>query len=200
MAMKHLIPVLPLIALLSSCATAIEKPDYELLLKDDTKELRHYPDLPVVSTPMGGMEARNDSFGKLFRYISGNNEAEQKVEMTSPVFMEGSPKDEAPAKSGTMSFLIPSKVAKAGTPAPTGEEVALRQITGGTVATINFKGWRDEAKRELAIQKLVKWIASRGWKAKGEPFFAIYDPPWTPEILRTNEVWLRVEVPEPPKN
>ena len=194
--MKRAILLLPFAALLSSCATAIEKPDYELLLKDDTRELRKYDNLPVVSTPMGGMGERNDSFGKLFQYISGNNEGQQKVKMTSPVFMEGSAKDKAPAKSGTMSFLIPSKVAKAGTPAPTGRDVQLKQITGGTIATINFKGWRDERKREVAVEKLRVWVDSKGWKAKGEPFFAIYDPPWIPELFRTNEVWLRVDTPE----
>ena len=110
--------------------------------------------------------------------------------------MEGSAKDKAPAKSGTMSFLIPSKVAAAGTPAPKGQDVRLKQITGGTIATINFKGWRSEEKRELAVKKLRDWVDSKGWKAKGEPFFAIYDPPWTPEIFRTNEVWLRVDAPD----
>lgn len=195
--MKKITVLLPLVIVLASCATAIEKPDYELLLKDDTKELRRYADLPVVSTPMGGMDGRNDSFGKLFRYISGANQEKQKVEMTSPVFMEGSPKDEAAPGSGTMSFLIPAEVARAGSPEPTGPNVALRKIPGGTVATINFKGWRDEEKRTAAVEKLVTWAESRGWEAQGEPFFAIYDPPWIPELFRTNEVWLRVAVPDP---
>jgi hypothetical protein len=145
--MKQFTFLLPLTALLSSCAIAIEKPDYEVIEREDTRELRKYADLPVVSAPMGGMAERNDSFGKLFRYISGDNKPKQKVSMTSPVFMEGSHKDQAPAKSGTMSFLVPTDVAKTGTPDPTGKEVSLRKITGGTIATINFKGWRSEAKR-----------------------------------------------------
>ena len=193
--MKPFQLLLPLIALISSCAVAIEKPDYEVIEREDTRELRKYADLPVVSAPMGGMNERNDSFGKLFKYISGENKPQQKVSMTSPVFMEGSPKDQAPAKSGTMSFLVPSEVAKAGTPDPTGQDVRLRKITGGTIATINFKGWREEAKRAAAVKKLQDWAKTKGWKAKGEPFFAIYDPPWTPEILRRNEVWLHVETP-----
>ena len=194
--MRHFHFLLPLAALLSSCAIAIEKPDYEVLLRDDTRELRKYDDLPVVSAPMGGMGQRNDSFGKLFKYISGDNKPQQKISMTSPVFMEGSPKDEAPAKSGTMSFLVPTAVAKAGTPDPAADDLSLRKITGGTIATINFKGWSEEPKRQLAIEKLQAWIKTKGWKTKGEPFFAIYDPPWTPEFLRRNEVWLHVDTGE----
>lgn len=181
-----------LLVLLAGAAFAIEKPDYDVLQKNGKLELRKYADLPVVSAPMAGMNQRNDSFGQLFQYISGANKGEQKIKMTSPVFMEGSHKDRAPAKSGTMSFMIPSKVAKEGTPDPTGSAVSLGKIKGGTIAAIRFKGWKSEADRKDAIDRLQAWVREQGWKSAGEPFFAIYNPPWTPEFMRRNEVWLRV--------
>ena len=46
-----------------------------------------------------------------------------------------------------------------------------------------------------AIKKLQGWAKTNGWKTKDQPFFAIYDPPWIPEIMRRNKVWLHVEVP-----
>ncbi len=182
-----------LLILLSGAAFAIEKPDYQVLQKDGKLELRKYADLPVVSAPMAGMNQRNDSFGQLFQYISGANKDQQKIKMTSPVFMEGSHKDKAPAKSGTMSFLVPANIAKAGTPDPTGKEVRLAKIGGGTIAAIRFKGWKSEVARKSAIDDLRAWVKTRGWKADGQPFFAIYNPPWTPGFLRRNEVWLRVK-------
>jgi DNA gyrase inhibitor GyrI len=177
----------------ASAAFGIEKPGYEVLRKNGKIELRKYEDLPVVSAPMAGMNQRNDSFGQLFQYISGANAKQQKIKMTAPVFMEGSHKDRAPAKSGTMSFLIPSKVAMAGSPDPSGDGVNLGKINGGTIAAIRFKGWKSEAARKAAIDDLQDWVKSQGWKADGQPFFAIYNPPWTPEFMRRNEVWLRVK-------
>lgn len=179
--------------LLPSCAATTEKPDYEVLEKDGKCELRQYADIPVASAPMAGMNQRNDSFRTLFRYISGDNAQQEKISMTSPVFMESSPKDKAAANSGTMSFMIPSEIAKKGTPKPDSNKVAIRNITGGTIATIRFKGWRNEDKRTAAVKQLEQWATKKGWKAKGKPFFAFYNPPWTPEILRRNEVWLHVD-------
>ena len=184
-----------LLILLTGTAFAIEKPDYTVLQKNGKMELRRYADLPVVSAPMAGMNQRNDSFGQLFQYISGANKAEQKIKMTSPVFMEGSHKDRAPANSGTMSFMIPSDVAKVGSPDPTGKNVSLKKIKGGTIAAIRFKGWKSEAARKTAIDNLQAWVKQQGWRAEGQPFFAIYNPPWTPEFMRRNEVWLRVKAP-----
>lgn len=187
--MKLLVPVL---IVLSGAVSAIEKPDYEVLRKDGKLELRKYADLPVVSAPMAGMNERNDSFGRLFQYISGANRDQAKIKMTAPVFMEGSHKDRAPANSGTMSFLIPSQVARAGSPEPAGNDVRLGKIAGGTIAAIRFKGWKSETARKNAIDTLEAWVTQQGWTSEGRPFFAIYNPPWTPEFMRRNEVWLRV--------
>lgn len=187
--------LVPLFILLTGPALATEKPDYDVLQKDGKMELRKYADLPVVSAPMAGMNQRNDSFGQLFQYISGANQDEQKIKMTAPVFMEGSHKDRAPANSGTMSFMIPAKVAQAGSPDPTAKNVRLDKIKGGTIAAIRFKGWKSEAARKAAIDKLQTWAKQQGWEADGKPFFAIYNPPWTPEFMRRNEVWLRVKPP-----
>jgi hypothetical protein len=57
---------------------------------DGKYELRDYPALTVVETPMTrrGNEA-DGSFNRLFRFIAGGNEARQKIAMTTPVFMSG---------------------------------------------------------------------------------------------------------------
>jgi DNA gyrase inhibitor GyrI len=167
-----------------------EEPEFELLEKDGAFELRKYPRIPVASAPMDGMGERNDSFRKLFRYISGDNEEKQKIAMTAPVFMADDAADAADGKPGTMSFMLPAKVAEAGAPAPDGKDVTLATIDGGRVATLRFKGWRSEDERREAADKLGKWIAEKGWTAAGEPIFAFYDPPWTPEFMRRNEVWV----------
>ena len=57
---------------------------------------------------------------------------------------------------------------------------------------IRFKGHRSETKRLEAVQALQSWVRGKGWSTTGDPFFAYYDPPWTPEAARRNEVWLRI--------
>lgn len=173
----------------SLAAHAIEKPTYESISKEGDFEVRKYAAIPVVSAPMDNMGKRDESFRSLFRYISGENVDKKKIAMTSPVFME----DGEEKKEGRMSFMIPAKVSAKGAPAPNAEDVSVSEIGGGTFAVLRFKGWRDGAKQEKATGDLAKLVADAKLKPIGKPFFAFYDPPWTPELLRRNEIWQRVK-------
>jgi DNA gyrase inhibitor GyrI len=168
---------------------AIEKPTYESISKEGNFEVRKYAAIPVVSAPMDDMEKRDESFRTLFRYISGGNEDKKKIAMTSPVFMENGEEE----TKGRMSFMIPAKVSEKGAPAPSAEDVTVSEIGGGTFAVLRFKGWKDGAKQDTATQDLAKLVSEANLKPIGKPFFAFYDPPWTPELLRRNEIWQRVE-------
>ena len=65
-----------------------ESAPYRVLKKAGAFEVREYPSLHLVETPGSGrMEKRNTGFRKLFRYISGQNEAALKIPMTTPVFI-----------------------------------------------------------------------------------------------------------------
>jgi DNA gyrase inhibitor GyrI len=177
-----------LIASLTSCA--IEKPAYETVQKKGNFEVRTYAAIPIVSAPMADMEKRNDSFRQLFKYISGENDKKQKISMTAPVFVD----DTADAKkSGSMSFMIPAVVAKNGSPNPNAEGLAVEKIEGGTYAVLRFSGWDKEDKRTAATESLAKLITENKLNPKGKPFFAFYDPPWIPELLRQNEVWQKLK-------
>lgn len=181
---------LALLLLATLCSCAIEEPAFESVRKEGNFEVRKYASIPIVSAPMEDMGKRDDSFRTLFRYISGANADKTKIAMTSPVFMENGDTEEKP---GRMSFMIPAKVSEEGTPAPTAEDVAVSELGGGTFAVLRFKGWRDDASREQATTELGKLLSEAALKPIGKPFYAFYDPPWTPEPLRRNEVWQRVE-------
>lgn len=174
-------------------ATAIEKPDFESIEKDGDFELRKYSEIHTVSAPMSGMAKRDESFRKLFQYISGKNDDARKIAMTSPVLMDGGPENLIPDEKGRMSFVIPAEVVLAGTPKPTIEGLEIKVIPAATYATFRFKGWTRENRREQAIESLREWIKTKNLKPSGEPSFAIYDPPWKPEFMRTNEVWIRID-------
>ncbi len=185
------IALLLCIPALVACSGDIEKPDYQVLHKKEAYELRKYDDLAVVTAPMKSMNGRNDSFGNLFEYISGENEKKQKIDMTSPVFMDEG--KNTTNREGTMSFVLPKEVVKGKAPSPNADKLQLDTIKGGTYAVLNFKGWRDEKKQQQASAALVKWAKSMGWKPVGSTFYAFYNPPWTPELMRRNEVWIKID-------
>ena len=61
---------------------ANEEAKYDIVKSNNTYEIRKYSDrlaIQVAST------SGNNGFRKLFNYISGNNEKNQKIEMTVPV-------------------------------------------------------------------------------------------------------------------
>ncbi len=95
------------------------------------------------------------SFKKLFGYISGENASQQKISMTTPVFME---KDENEVQ---MRFVIPKEVAVAVTPQPTGERVAIRKRAGGRFAVIRFPGRLSENLAKENEAKLREWMKTK---------------------------------------
>ena len=101
-----------------------ESAEYKVIESNGEFEIREYPDLMLVATKTKiDAQGRDGSFMKLFRYISGANEAEQKISMTTPVFMEN---DQADSEV-QMGFVMPKEVAVEGVPSPTGPDVDVRK-------------------------------------------------------------------------
>jgi hypothetical protein len=177
---------------LMTSRAATETPAYESLQKEGDFEVRRYPALGLVSTSMPDPEM-NGSFMKLFRYIDGANEAGAKVAMTSPVLVERT------AGQSTMSFILPQAVNQNGAPKPKAEEVTLQPLPGMVVVSLRFKGRSNDALEKQAEAKLRDWAKQNALAVTGEALFAYYDPPWTPALLRRNEVLLRLKSPPPAK-
>ena len=172
---------------------AIEKPDYESLKKDGKFELRKYQDLHIVTTTMDSEQERNQAFRKLAGYIGKKNDKQQKIAMTAPVIFDGVEQARENDKGEMkMSFVLPQAVVAAGIPKPTDETISLSHVKGGSYAVTSFKSSNSEKARKDALDKLRVWIASEKLKELGEPSYAFYNPPWTPQMFRTNEVWIRV--------
>lgn len=169
---------------------AYESAAYTVLESDGSFELREYPDLMLATTAMNVESQGNDgSFGRLFGYISGQNEDNQKVAMTTPVFMEQQGGD----ADGQMGFVLPEKVAHQTVPQPTNENVRIQMRAGGQFAVLRFAGRLNDDSQAQAAAKLRKWMEERGLTGTNAPEFAGYDPPWTPGPLRRNEVLIRLQ-------
>jgi hypothetical protein len=165
------------VAACAATRAGYETAPYEVLRTDGAFELRAYPELPLVSTRNDGADG---SFMRLFRYISGANASQEKIAMTTPVFMV----------DNRMAFVLPAEKSQA--PAPVSKDVRLEKRPAGRVAVHRFSGSRSAEADAAALKKLRDWMARQGLKATGEPFSASYDPPWTPGPLRRNEVLVPV--------
>ncbi len=166
---------------LAACASSGKKYEtarYEVQRTDGAFEIRKYPELKVAAT---SSDADDGSFMRLFKYIGGANEKQEKLAMTTPVFME----------AGEMRFVLPEKN-KSATPKPASEKVEIKEMPARTVAVYRFNGRRSEKLEIEALGKLREWMKASKMEAAGEPFFAYYDPPWTLGPFRRNEVLIPV--------
>ena len=165
-----------------------ESATYQVVRTDGKFELRDYPSLAVVETPMAASANSDDgSFMRLFRFITGANEAKQKIAMTTPVFMSGNDTNR------TMAFVLPAKLTAASAPKPADGAVTVRELPGGRFAVLRFSGGRSAKRESETLARLQTWLAAQGLKASASPVYGYFDPPWTPSFLRRNEVMLRTE-------
>ncbi len=172
-----------------------ESAEYKVVETDGKFEVREYPDLMLVATTTKiDAQGRDGSFMKLFRYISGANESDQKISMTTPVFMENDNAD----SEVQMGFVMPKEVAVAGVPAPTGPDVDVRKRAGGRFAVLRFSGRLNAKLAKESEAKLRAWMETKGLvaadvKETSGVEAASYDPPFTPGPLRRNEVLIRLK-------
>lgn len=174
---------------------AYESAEYKVVSSDGKFEVREYPDLMLVATTTKlDAQGRDGSFMKLFRYISGANQSEKKISMTTPVFMENDKEDSAVQ----MGFVMPKQLAEEGVPAPTGEGVDVRKRAGGRFAVLRFSGQLNVKSAKESEAKLRTWMEKQGLVADDSAESsgvetAGYDPPFTPGPLRRNEVLIRLK-------
>ena len=164
---------------------ANEEAKYDIVKSNDTYEIRKYSDRLAVQV---ASTSGNNGFRKLFNYISGNNEKNQKIKMTVPVtVME---------KSGntTMQFYLPSKFDKNNIPNPTGSDVEVINIEGGYYAVIRYSGRASENNfikhKSILENKLKKDDIS----ILSTPIKATYDGPFTLPMRRRNEAMFEINI------
>jgi hypothetical protein len=163
-----------------------ETAPYQVVRADGKFELRNYPALAWVETPMHGDDG---SFMRLFHFIGGDNAAKQKISMTTPVYMTGE------NTNATMAFVLPKNMSASAAPKPSDASLSVREIPGGQFAVLRFSGGRNAKNETNALAKLNGWLTQEKLKTEGNPIYGYFDPPWTPTFFRRNEVMLRLVTP-----
>ncbi len=170
---------------------------YEVVRKLAKVEVRRYPE--IVLAKVSNVEA--DSFGLLFRYISGNNIKKEKVKMTTPVMSKDTSQEikmTSPVLSefstdGYMAFVMPSEFNLETAPLPMDNRIKIEQIPPRLVAALRFSGSWSEVHLKEKTKELLEELATAKVKARGSVFTMLYNPPFTPSFLRRNEVAIEVE-------
>ena len=65
-----------------------ETPDYEVLLKEASFEIRKYKTFSIVEYEDENDPKMKSGFGSLFKYISDDNKEKEKISMTAPVIQQ----------------------------------------------------------------------------------------------------------------
>ncbi len=165
-----------------------ESAPYHVVRADGQYEVRDYPALTIVETPMASVaQGADGSFNRLFRFITGGNDAHEKIAMTTPVFMAGS------ASNRTMAFVMPAKMTTTQVPKPVDAQLAVRELPPGRFAVWRFNGRRSGKNEAEALGRLQARMAQEQLPAESPPVYAYFDPPWTPGFLRRNEVMIRTD-------
>jgi hypothetical protein len=165
-----------------------ESAPYQVVRVSGKFELRDYPALTVVETPMAHRSSGSDgSFNRLFRFITGGNEAKQKIAMTTPVFMSG---EETNAK---MAFVMPAKMKTGEVPKPSDASLAVRELAAGRFVVLRYSGGRSAKNETESLERLRAWMKTKGLEQMSPPVYGYFDPPWTPAFLRRNEVMVRTQ-------
>ena len=195
MIVLSLIAILLAALFLVSCKTSrsgYESAPYQVVRAAGKVELRDYPALTVVETPLNsGGSGADGSFNRLFRFITGNNDAKQKISMTTPVFMSSS------GSNKMMAFVMPAKMAAIQVPKPSDSLLKVREIPPGRFAVFRFSGGRSARNEADSLRRLQEWMAAQGLSVKSVPIYGYFDPPWTPAFLRRNEVMIRTDSEKP---
>ena len=163
---------------------ANEEAKYEIIDKNEVYEIRKYSDRLAVETSMAGIDS---NFRKLFNYISGRNETQEKIAMTTPVTQV--------EKKGnmTMQFYLPSKFNSENVPNPLREDVKIINIEGGYYAVLRYSGRASDGNFIKHKEILEKELKKNNILIISPSIRATYDSPFTLPMNRRNEAMFKVE-------
>ena len=152
---------------------------YDVIEKHDNIEIRYYP--PAAKVMSKGKINRNSNFRNLFNYISGSNSKNEKISMTTPVYMKTDKENQI------MEFVLPKKFNDKEIPKPVNHNLEVYKSKEGTYASIRYSGYNNSEKQVLNTERLLNKLKELKRKAIGKPILLSYDAPYK-FYNRRNEV------------
>ena len=183
--MKKILLLIILGLIITSKGMAYEEVNYKVVKKNEIYVIRKYSDRLAIETDISN---QGSSFRKLFNYISGNNEDNEEIKMTTPVTQV--------EKKGnmTMQFYLPSRFNKENIPSPSNPDVKILNIKGGYYAVIRYSGRASDKNFIKHKSILENELKKDDMSILSPPIKATYDGPFTLPMNRRNEVMFEINV------
>jgi effector-binding domain-containing protein len=193
-----------ILVLVKDVLASYEEPDYKILLKRGSLELREYPPLLAAEVAVGGNgdAQANKAFSILAGYIFGKNKTRSKIAMTTPVTQQTSAQKIAMTipvtrqdsnEELTMRFYMPSEFTLETLPEAEDKRIRFVQLPKKQLAVVRFSGSASDSNFEQHVAELQAFVKDIGMTACGDSCRAYYNPPWTLPIFKRNEIWIPVE-------
>lgn len=199
--------------LIASRAKATEQPSYTASQQSGPIEVRQYGSMVAAEVSVAGDRetASSAGFRALAGYIFGGNSGKKSIAMTAPVVqaqaqgqsqgkgqsiaMTAPVMQSGDGKEWTVRFIMPKAMTLQNLPAPNNPQVKLVPLKPASFAAIRFSGMAKEADVQRQTKLLQDYMTARSLKAAGPASLARYDPPWTPAMMRRNEIMIPIANP-----
>ena len=163
---------------------SVSQADYDVLdTLENGVEIMSYPEEMWATTVA---DDQNRAFSPLFRYISGDNERSEKLEMPAPVVTMNT------EEGMFMAFIMPERLDMQSIPRPLSSLVKLKLVEPRKLAVIRFSGYMSQESYDKNLKRLREALEERAISTVGEPQLMQYNDPWTPPFYRRNEIALQV--------
>ena len=194
-----------IMSILSGCSvfgirSGYEQLPYTVIDTVGKVEIRQYPERLVAE--VADMKDDSEAFTVLFRYISGQNGANQNVAMTTPVQVDKGAKKiamTAPVETSnsgdnatSMRFFLPRSFSVDSAPKPNDPRIRIFNLPEETLAVITYSGSGSVEHFRTKSERLAEALADSKWTPISTPSFFGYDPPFAIPFLRRNEAIVRV--------
>jgi hypothetical protein len=173
-----------------------EEPEYAVVATFDRYEIRHYDSYLAAETTVDGDfdSTGNTAFRRLAGFIFGRNSQDAKMNMTVPVTRQ-----QTDPNGYRFRFVMERAYSEEELPRPLDDSVSLVRVPAGYCASMRYRGRRNESRYRRAEAELLAALQSDGIEVSGSALSAVYDGPFTPPVMRRNEVQIPVDwqVPDP---
>jgi hypothetical protein len=180
----------------------VEQAKYTVVESFGDIEIRDYAPMIIAEVRVSGDRdnAANKGFRLLAGYIFGDNRAQEKIAMTTPVIQESTkiamtaPVTQISDHDGwKVRFVMPSSYSIQNLPKPNNDLVKLIPTESKRFVVIRFSGSSGEENLQTHRQMLLDFVKLKQLKIIAQPTYAFFNPPWTFPALRRNEIMIELK-------